>query len=141
MAIRSQFFRRALGLVLCLGVLGIWAWIEITPTERIAPPPGKALVIDKSPRAQDERKALIDQLLDQGHLRRIDPVRDSTVRVSLRPTFYLMDVPTRTKYADAIYRYYFDGSNIKDTVILRDGRHGNEIGRYNPYGDGLSMSK
>ena len=93
------------------------------------------------PRAQDERKALIDHLLDQGHLRRIDPVRDSMVRVSLRPTFYLMDVPTRTKYADAIYKYYFDGSNIKDTVILRDGRHGNEIGRYNPYGDGLSMSK
>lgn len=138
---RSQFFKRALGLVLCLGVLGIWFWIEITPTAPVAPPPEKALVIDKSPRAQDERKALIDQLLDQGHLRRIDPVRDGAVRVSLRPTFYLMDVPTRTKYVDAIYTYYFDGSNVRETVILRDGRHGNEVGRYNPYTDGLSMSK
>lgn len=141
MASNPQFLKRVFGTALCVIVLGIWIGIELTPTEPVSPPEGKAIVIDKSPAAQSARKTIIDQLHDQGHLRRIDPVRDGAVRVSLRPTFYLMDVPTRTKYVDVIYSYYFDGTSIKDTVILRDGRHGNEVGRYNPYSDGLSMSK
>jgi hypothetical protein len=38
-----------------------------------------------------------------------------------------------------LYGYYFDGSSVNDTVILRDARHGNEVGQYNPYKGGLRM--
>jgi ribosomal protein S16 len=40
-----------------------------------------------------------------------------------------------------IYRYHFDGSNVNDAVVLRDARHGNEVGRYNPYQGGLTTHK
>jgi hypothetical protein len=53
----------------------------------------------------------------------------------------MIDGVTRKEYIDVIYAYYFDGSNINDTVILRDARHGNEVGSYNPYNGGLTMFK
>lgn len=141
MRMRSALMVRASGLAFVLAVLGIWLWIEATPAPRVPPPEGKALVIDKSARAQGERKAVIDNLMEKALLRRIDSARDGTVRVSLRPGFYTMDDATRRKYIDVIYAYYFDGSSMNDTVILRDARHGNEVGQYNPYRGGLNMYK
>ena len=132
---------RASGIVFVVAVLGIWLWIEATPAPRVAPPGGEALVIDKSARAQGERKAVIDSLTEKGLVRRIDPPRGGTLRVSLRPGFYLMDEETRRKHVDILYAYYFDGSSVNDKVILRDARHGNEVGQYNPYRGGLSMYK
>ena len=49
--------------------------------------------------------------------------------------------PTRRRHAEVIYHYYFDGSSVNDTVILRDARNGNEVGRFNPYKGGLTMYK
>jgi hypothetical protein len=131
---------RACGIAIIVVVLGIWLWIEATPAPRVAPPEGKALVIDKSPRAQSERKAVIDGLLEKGLVRRIDS-RSGELRVTLRPGFYVMDDDARRRYIDSIYGYYFDGSSVNDTVILRDARHGNEVGMYNPYKGGLKMYK
>ena len=138
---RSQFWLRASGLGILLAVLGIWFWIEATPPPRIAPPPGKALVIDKSDQAQRERKAVIGELIEKGLVRRIDQQRTGSLRIVLRGPFYLMDENTRRKYIEAVYAYYFDGSNVNDTVILRDAQHGNEVGQYNPYRGGLNMYK
>ena len=138
---RSQWWQRASGLAVLFAVLGVWFWIEVTPQPRIAPPPGQALVIDKSARAQGERKGLIDELLDKGLVRRIDSERGGSLRVTLRQPFYVMDDSARRKYIEAVYAYYFDGSSVNDTVILRDARHGNEVGQYNPYKGGLNMYK
>lgn len=132
---------RASGIVFVVTVLGLWLWIEATPVPRVPPPAGQALVIDRSARAQDERKAVIESLTEKGLVRRIDPPRGGTLRVSLRPGFYLMDEPTRRKYVDVVYAYYFDGSSVNDRVVLRDARHGNEVGTYNPYRGGLTMYK
>jgi hypothetical protein len=137
----SPFWVRASGLAFVVTVLGIWLWIEATPPPRVAPPEGKALVIDKSARAQGERKAMIDVLLEKGLVRRIDGERSPTLRVTLRPAFYLLDEETRRGHVDLIYRYYFDGSSVNDTIVLRDARHGNEVGSYNPYRGGLNMYK
>lgn len=131
----------AIALAVIAVVLGIWMWIERQPVERVSPSAGQAITIDKSPRAQAERKAIIDWLVAQGHVRRYDDERAGSIRVTLRPSFYEMDEPTRKKYLHAVYAYYFDGSSITDTVILRDARHGNNIGRYNPYSGGLTMYK
>ena len=141
MADRRQFWLRASGLAVLLGVLGIWIWIEATPAPRVLPPPGQALVIDKSARAQSERKAAIDNMLAKGLVRRIDTGRGGSLSMSLRPTFYALDDETRRTYIDVVYAYYFDGSSVNDTVILRDSRHGNEVGYYNPYKDGLRIYK
>ena len=139
--LRSPFFVRASGTAFTVAVLGIWLWIEATPTPRVAPPAGQALVIDKSAKAQSERKAVIDGLLAQGFVRRIDSGRGGSLSMSLRPAFYAMDDEARRKYIDVVYAYYFDGSSVNDTVILRDSRHGNEVGQYNPYKGGLSLYK
>ena len=138
---RRQFWLRASGLGVLLGVLGIWIWIEATPVPRVPPQPGQALLIDKSARAQSERKAWIDDMLAKGLVRRIDTGRGGALSMSLRPTFYALDDETRRKYIDVVYAYYFDGSSVNDTVILRDSRHGNEVGQYHPYKDGLKIYK
>ena len=65
-----------MGIAFVVAVLGIWVWIEMTPAPRVAPPPDKALVIDKSARAQGERKAVIDGLVEKGLVRRIDGQRN-----------------------------------------------------------------
>src|SRR5688572_12840862 len=118
----TKFWLQVSGVAFVATVLGIWLWIEATPVPRVAPPAGQALVIDKSARAQEERKAVIDGLIDKGLLRRIDGERRGTVRALLRPGFYLMDEETRRGYINVIYAYYFDGSSVNDTVILRDAR-------------------
>jgi len=59
-------------------------------------------------------------------IRRFDTDRGGSARVTLRPAFYTLDDTTRRKYVDAIYSYVFDGSSVNDTLILRDGQHGNE---------------
>ena len=135
------FWRRAAGLAVFLAVLGAWAWIEATPTPAVAPPVGQAIAIDKSAGAQADRKAVIDRLVADGAVRRIEPERGGRLRVTLRGGFYAMEEPVRRGYADVIYRYYFDGSNVNATVIFRDARHGNEVGQYNPYRGGLNMYK
>lgn len=139
--LRSILGMRATGIVFVIVVLGIWLWIESTPAPRVAPPPDKALVIDRSARAQQERKAVIDGLMEKGLVRRIDAERGGVLKVVLRPGFYPLDDDTRRRYIDLIYSYYFDGSSVNDTVILRDARHGNEVGHYNPYQGGLRMWK
>jgi len=138
---RRQFWLRASGLAFLLAVLGIWFWIEATPVARVSPPPGKAIVIDKSTEAQRERRAVIDAMLEKGLVRRIETGRGGSLSMSLRPTFYTLDDETRRKYVEAVYAYYFDGASVNDTLILRDARHGNEIGQYNPYSGGLRIYK
>lgn len=138
---RRQFWMRASGLAVLFGVLGIWFWIEATPVARVPPPPAQAIAIDKSAQAQTARKAIIDDMLAKGLVRRIEAGRGGSLSMSLRPSFYAMDDEARLKYVDVVYAYYFDGSSVNDTLILRDARHGNEIGQYNPYSGGLKIYK
>jgi hypothetical protein len=140
-ATHSQFLLRAAGLAVVVVVLGTAVWIAAQPAPRVNPKPSEAVVIDKSQRAQAERKAVIDELIAKGLVRRIDPERGGSIRVTVRPGFYILDEETRRKYAEAIYAYAFDGTSVNDTVILRDAQHGNEIGQYNPYRGGLKMYK
>ena len=137
----SRLFFRAAGLAVVVGVLGAAVWLAATPAPRVTPKPSETVVIDKSQRAQDERKVIIDELIAKGLVRRIDPERGGSIRVTLRSTFYTMDDETRRKYVEVIYAYVFDGTSVNDTVILRDAQHGNEIGQYNPYRGGLKMYK
>ena len=139
MAEERTFRGRAAGIAVLLAVLGVWVWMEATPLPRTPPSAGQAIAIDKSHGAQSERKALIDKLLADGFLRSIEQARDGTVRVSVRPGFYALDEATRREYADAMYRYYFDGTGVNDRITLRDARHGNLVGEYNPYRGGLQL--
>jgi hypothetical protein len=138
---RRGRWARVAALLIIISVVTIWVWIEATPPERVAPDPGQTVAIDKSPTAQQQRKAVIDKLLADGLLRRIEVDAHARVRAWLRPGFYALDESTRRDYVETIYTYYFDGSNVNDVVVLRDGRNGNEVGRYNPYRDGLNMYK
>lgn len=137
---KDRTFRgRAAALAVLLAVLGVWVWIEATPPPRTPPAAGQGIAIDKSPAAQSGRKAVIDKLRADGLLRSIEQTRDHTLRASLRPGFYLLDEAQRHEYADILYRYHFDGTNVNDAVTLRDARNGNVVGEYNPYRGGLKM--
>ena len=129
------------GLLLVVAVLGVWLWIEATPAPRVKPAASQAIHVDKSPNAQAERKASIDEFIAKGLIRRVDLGRKGELKVSLRPGFYVMEEEMRRKTIEVLYAYYFDGTSINDTVILRDARHGNEVGTYNPYNQGLRMYK
>lgn len=133
-------WQRATGGAFVVIVLGIWLWIETRPVERLAPPPGAAMSIDKSDAAQKERKAHIDRLLGDGFLRRIDEGRGS-VRAVLRQPFYDLERVAQRDHLEIVYRYYFDGTNVNDEVVLRDARNGNKVGEYNPYKEGLKIYK
>ena len=141
MTIPQQLWLRLSGILVIVAVLGGWLWMEMTPTPRIPPAPGQAIDIDKTPQAQAERKTLIDAMIAKGLVKSVDAPRGGTLRMSLRGPFYVLDDATRRAHVDTVYRYYFDGSNVNDTVILRDARHGNEIGQYNPYKGGLNIYK
>jgi hypothetical protein len=129
------------GVLFVAGVMGVWLWLEATPAPRVKPASAQAIFIDKSPDAQTARKAAIDEFMAKGLIRRIDPGRRGELKVSVRPGFYSMEEEMRRKTVDVLYAYYFDGSSVNDTVILRDARHGNEVGQYNPYRGGLRMYK
>lgn len=136
---RRTLWLRGLAPSVLIAVLGAWLWLGATHSTAVAPSAGAAIDIDKSPGAQGDRKRVIDGLVADGLVRRIDVQRGGKVRVSLRAPFLGTNDGMRRTYADVIYRYHFDGSNVNDTIILRDARHGNEVGRYNPYQGGLNM--
>jgi hypothetical protein len=118
-----------------------WALIERSTPREVPAPPGQAIALDRSERAQREREALVAKMVADGLVRRIDKTRDGSPRVVVRPAFYELDAETRTHHIEAVYALYFDGSSMTDTVYLRDARHGNEVGEYNPYAGGLRMVK
>ena len=137
----AQWWIKVSGLLFVLAVLGVWFWIEATPSPRVKPAPSQAIYIDKSASAQTERQASIDDFIAKGLIRRVAAGRQGELRVSVRPAFYAMEEESRKKTIDVLYAFYFDGSSVNDTVILRDARHGNEVGQYNPYNGGLRMYK
>jgi hypothetical protein len=127
------------GLFFVIAVLGVWLWVEATPAPRVKPAPSLAIAVDQSANAQTARKASIDRFIAEGLVRRVEPGRRGELKVSVRPGFYALDEEMRRQTVDVLYGYYFDGSSVNDTVILRDARHGNEVGQYNPYKGGLRM--
>jgi hypothetical protein len=125
---------------MAVGLYIAWVLIERAESTRdTTPPAGQAVAIDTSSDAQRERKAHVDKMIADGLVRRLDRARDGSPRVTLRPAFYELDVETRRRHIEVIYALYFDGSRTSDTVYLRDSRHGNEVGEYNPYAGGLRM--
>jgi hypothetical protein len=127
--------------VIAMAIALYIAWLLIQHYTPPAPPPpaDKAVSVDTSADAQRARKAHVDKMIEDGLVRRIDKTRDGSPRVTLRPAFYELDPEVRRKHLEVIYALHFDGSRTSDTVYLRDSRHGNEVGHYNPYAGGLIM--
>jgi hypothetical protein len=126
-------------IAMVVGLYVTWVLINRSGPENVAVPPERAIAIDQSDAAQRERQARVDKLIADGLVRRIDKARDGSPRVTLRPPFYVLDPETRRTHIEVIYALYFDGSRVTDTVYLRDSRHGNEVGEFNPYAGGLRM--
>jgi len=123
-------------LAVCIGLLA-WIMPQWLAEKPVVLP---AIVeIDKSPVAQQQRKAGVDELLRQGLIRRIEAGNGNPLRVWLPAHFYALDTETRRRHVELVYSYYFDGRNPQDAVQLRDARNGNVVGRYNPYDQGLMM--
>jgi hypothetical protein len=122
------------------GVLLV-AWTTIDQHEGApsAAPQATRIDIDRSAHAQQERHAVVEKMIADGLVRRIDRTRNGSPRIVLRPAFYQLDPHTRQRLVEAVYGLHFDGSRPGDTVYLRDSRHGNEVGDYNPYTGGLRM--
>jgi len=138
---RLQLFALLLAGALAV-FIGLLAWIMpqwLAQQPAMLPSQFPVIHIDKSPVAQQQRKAAIDELLRQGLIRRIEVASGNQLRVWLPAHFYTLDTATRRRHVELVYGYYFDGRNPRDAVQLRDARNGNVVGRYNPYDQGLVM--
>ena len=57
----------------------------------------------------------------------------------MRPAFYALDFDIKDKFVSVVYAYYFDGTNIADSVRVIDSNSGKEVGNYSPLNPGLKM--
>jgi hypothetical protein len=95
--------------------------------------------IDKSEKMQEQRKGLIEKLIRQGIFQKVE-VPGSLPRVWVRPAFYITDFETKERSVSVVYAYYFDGTDISDSVRVFDSMSGKEVGNYTPSNPGLKMN-
>jgi hypothetical protein len=95
--------------------------------------------VDRSPAKQAERKQFIEKLIAQGLIQKVDTAGGNLPKMFVRPAFNALDLDTKQSFASVVYAYHFDGSNISDSVVLRDSRSGKDIGNYNPNLGGLKL--
>lgn len=98
----------------------------------------KAPTLDKSEKMQKRRKDLIEKLIGQEIFQKVE-MPGSLPRVWVRPAFYALDFETKEKFVSVVYAYYFDGTDITDSVRVIDGMSGKEVGNYSPSNPGLKM--
>jgi len=102
---------------------------EIPPKEsRNATSNGKPK-LDKSERAQSQRKKLIDDLISKGVFQKVE-VPGSAPRVWVKPLFYESDFDQKEAFVGLVYSYYFDGSDELAFVRVLDSRSNKEVGTY-----------
>jgi ribosomal protein L37AE/L43A len=127
----------------------IWAVVVIlgfAVTKGILSPPTndsprssqKVATIDKSEDAQQARKELIEKLINQGIFLKVE-MSASLPRVWVKPVFYRLNFDTKERFINVVYAYYFDGTNMSDSVRVIDGHSGKEIGDYSLLNPGLKM--
>lgn len=127
------------------GFFALVVFAAIIPINTSSPPASapapakKSVVIDKSPAKQAERKKFIERLIAQGVIQKVDTMGGNLPKIYVRPAFYNIDLDTKQSLVSVVYAYYFDGSNISDSVILRDSRTGKDVGDFNPNLGGLKM--
>jgi zinc-ribbon domain len=106
--------------------------------EKKNPPQKKAATIYKSEGMQQSRKELIGKLINDGIFQKVE-VPGSLPRVWVEPRFYALDFDTKEKFVSVVYAYYFDGTDMADTVRIFDSRSGKEVGDYSLVNPGLRM--
>jgi hypothetical protein len=96
-----------------------------------APPkPAPVAEIDKSPEKQRQRAEFIQTLIDRGVFSKTE--KRVVARVWVRPAFYGLDFDEKQKLLAVVYAYYYDGTDIADTVYLRDSLNNKDVGSYAP---------
>ena len=123
-------------IVAVLGILIVSNWVGEPKIGRDPEPAVKKL--DKSEKAQKQRLALIQKLIDQGVFRKVE-VPGNLPRVWVTRQFISLDFDTKQKFASVVYAYHFDGTGQTDMVLLIDDRTGKQIGRYGIVYGGLRM--
>ena len=98
--------------------------------------PSRVAEIDKSEAKQQGRQSLINELIAKGIFQKTE--RGVFARVWVRAMFYVLDRDEKEKFIRVVYAYYFDGTDIADSVRIVDSASGNEVGEYAPY-PGLKM--
>ena len=99
----------------------------------------KVATIDKSDKMQKQRKAFIEKLMEKNIFQKVE--EPGTIpNVWVRPAFYALDFDTKQKFIGVVYAYYFDGSNITDSVRLIDSLSGKEVGDYSTVNPGLKLN-
>jgi hypothetical protein len=111
---------------------------ERTPTRSTASR-SPAPTVDKSPNKQAERERLIKRLIAEDVIYKVDTGGGSLPKMYVQPRFYSLTIDEKKAFASVVYAYYFDGSDMTDTVIIRDARNGKDVGSYNPHIRGLEM--
>lgn len=111
---------------------------ESTPSTSATESSGpKIIKIDKSEKAQSQRKEQIAKLIKNGFFEKVE-VSGNTPQVWITPPFYALRYDAQAKIISDVYAYYFDGSNAHDSVLVLDSRSGKKVGSFAPL-TGLKM--
>lgn len=85
--------------------------------------------VDKSEEAQKGRADLIQKLIGSGIFEKVE-MPGNLPRLWVRQGFHDLEFDAKQKFVSVVYAYYFDGSNLSDSVRIYDNMSGKEIGRF-----------
>jgi hypothetical protein len=103
-------------------------------------PAAPVATIDKSAAMQADRKKLIEKLIGEGVFQKVE-VPGTLPRLWVRPRFYAAEFDQKQSFVSVVYAYYFDGSNVTDSVRIFDSRSGKEVGSYSAVQGGLKLNE
>ncbi|WP_441228075.1 hypothetical protein AB7813_08975 [Tardiphaga sp. 20_F10_N6_6] len=111
------------------------------PVQSKAPtisPEAKKATVDKSDEMQSNRLKLMEKMRAQGVFQKVE-MPGNLPRLWVDSGFHSADFETKQKFVSVVYAYYFNGSNIADSVRIYDGKTGKEIGDYSIGNPGLKL--
>lgn len=103
------------------------------PAAPIAPSPNRQPAIDKSDELQKHRDAVIQKLLSDGSITKVEQ-RRGIVKVFVTDKFYASDFESKRIAASIIYARYCDPADSFYAVDLVDHRSGKSVGRFSSLG-------
>ncbi len=92
-------------------------------------PKSPTVVLDSSPETQAKRKALIENLINEGIFYKVE-VPSELPHIYVANQFYALNIDDKTTSVNLVLTYYYANNPKSDFAILHDHRTGKQIGTY-----------
>jgi hypothetical protein len=99
----------------------------------------KAAPIDHSAAKQEKRRTLIQKLINEGYLQKVE-YGDHYATVYVTPQFMALNFDDKQKFASVIFAYAFSDQALNNSVELYSSIDHKRYGRFGALWGGLSIS-